>query len=187
MRVRCLPSSRAPIAIDWLKATPHNDNPVLTELGAVSIGSDKDVTVTVNTPNRKTSRAYSAATAITFSGGGVLTLTEDAATGATTLKGNLTGAGIADGEKSTSGTEHVLTSVEKADTTTWYESVGNYYRLYKKRYVVSGSATKTPRKIYWNQAGYDGPQVSIPTTTVGDLHIVYNSSFLEEVEEGVPA
>ena len=39
------------------------------------------------------------------------------------------------------------------DTDKWYQSVGNYYRLHKMRYVVSGSASKTPKKIYWNQAG----------------------------------
>ena len=73
------------------------------------------------------------------------------------------------------------------DTDKWYQSVGNYYRLHKMRYVVSGSASKTPKKIYWNQAGYPGPQVSIPTTTIGALHIVYNRSVPEEVEEGIPA
>jgi hypothetical protein len=80
------------------------------------------------------------------------------------------------------------TPSDHTDTDKWYQSVGNYYRLHKMRYVVSGSASKTPKKIYWNQAGYDGPQVSIPTTTIGALHIVYNKSFKEEVEgEGIPA
>jgi len=83
----------------------------------------------------------------------------------------------------------VLTDAEKADTDTWYESVGNYYQLYKKRYIVSGSAAKSPRKIYWNQAGYQGPQVTIPASSVGELKIVYNSSFQEKVDvkDGIPA
>ena len=83
----------------------------------------------------------------------------------------------------------VLTDAEKADTDTWYESVGNYYQLYKKRYIVSGSAAKSPKKIYWNQAGYGGPSVSIPASSVGELKIVFNSSFPEKVavEDGIPA
>ena len=82
-----------------------------------------------------------------------------------------------------------LSAEEKADTDTWFESVGNYYRLYKKRYIVSGSAAKSPRKIYWNQAGYLGPQVTIPASSVGELKIVFNSSFPETVpkEDGIPA
>ena len=76
---------------------------------------------------------------------------------------------------------------DKDDATKWHLSGGYHYRLYKKRYIVSGSAAKTPRKIYWNQAGYPGPQVNIPTTTVGDIHIVYNSSFPENVDIGTPA
>ena len=74
------------------------------------------------------------------------------------------------------------------DTDKWKESAGNYYRLHKMRYVVSGSASKTPKKIYWNQAGYNGPQVNIPDTAIGDLKIVYNKSFPEEVSgPGIPA
>ncbi|MBT5620023.1 MAG: hypothetical protein HOJ65_04550, partial [Verrucomicrobia bacterium] len=79
------------------------------------------------------------------------------------------------------------TPSDSTDTDKWHQSVGNYYRLHKMRYVVSGSASKTPKKIYWNQAGYDGPQVSIPTTTIGALHIVYNSNFPEDVAVGIPA
>jgi Skp family chaperone for outer membrane proteins len=86
-------------------------------------------------------------------------------------------------------TPATTTPTDSGDATKWYESVGNYYQLYKKRYVVSGSAAKTPRKIYWNQAGYQGPQVTIPASSVGELKIVYNSSFLERVpkEKGIPA
>ena len=45
------------------------------------------------------------------------------------------------------------------------------------RYVVSGSASKTPKKIYWNQAGYDGPQVSIPDTAIGDAEYRLQQEF----------
>ncbi len=76
---------------------------------------------------------------------------------------------------------------DSTDTTKWHESVGNFFRLHKKRYIVSGSATKAPKKIYWNQAGYDGPQVSIPITTIGAMKIVYNSNFPKEVSVGIPA
>ena len=84
-------------------------------------------------------------------------------------------------------TPHGTQPSDHDDTDKWHQSVGNYYRLHKMRYVVSGSASKTPKKIYWNQAGYPGPQVSIPTTTIGALHIVYNRSVPEKVEEGIRA
>lgn len=78
---------------------------------------------------------------------------------------------------------------DSGDATMWYQSGGNFFRLYKKRYIVSGSAAKAPRKIYWNQAGYIGPQVNIPASRIGKLEIVYNSSFPERVakENGIPA
>ena len=79
-------------------------------------------------------------------------------------------------------TPHSTQPSDHDDTDKWHQSVGNYYRLHKMRYVVSGSASKTPKKIYWNQAGYDGPQVSIPTTTIGALHIVYNRSVLRKLK-----
>ena len=73
------------------------------------------------------------------------------------------------------------------DASKWVLEGGKYYRLYQKRYLVSGSAAKEPRTIYWNTAGYNGPQVEIPTARIQDLKFVYNSTFPEEVENGIPA
>ena len=121
-----------PIEIRWRKATPHNVSPVVTVSGTVAQGTGVNVSVSA------TSLAFAKGTEITFSGGGVLKLTADAATGATTLTGDLTIANLSDSEQG-------------MDKLTWFESVGNYYQLYKKRYIVSGSASKNPRKMYWNQ------------------------------------
>ncbi len=159
-----------PIEIRWRKATPHDASPVVTVSGTVPEGAGVNVTVSATTI------AFAKGTEITFADGGVLKLTADAAIGATTLTGDLTVADLTDNEQG-------------MDTVAWYESVGNYYQLYKKRYIVSGSAAKSPRKIYWNQAGYQGPQVTIPASSVGELKIVYNSSFQEKVDvkDGIPA
>ena len=61
---------------------------------------------------------------------------------------------------------------------------GNYkYLLYTKRYVVSGSAVKAPRKIYWTERGFRrlGKPVAVPPTRVGGIHVVYNNNFPETV------
>ena len=58
---------------------------------------------------------------------------------------------------------------------------GNYFTLFSKRYLISGSAIKPPRTIYWSVGGYNGPAVSIPSQLVGDVHIVYNSDVPESV------
>lgn len=71
-----------------------------------------DVSVTVEA----TPLAYLSGEKLTFSGGGVLTLTVDALAGATTLTGNLTGADIADSETI-------------ANDTTTFGEVGSAYPL----------------------------------------------------------
>ena len=76
---------------------------------------------------------------------------------------------------------------DSSDTTKWLEDGGNWYRLYPKRYVVSGSAAKEPKTIYWNTAGYNGPSVMIPTASIQELEIVYNQAFPAEVANGTPA
>ncbi len=56
---------------------------------------------------------------------------------------------------------------------------GNYFRLYKTTYVVSGSPVKTPRKMYWTEKTFQnvGKIVTIPVARIGDVNIVYNNSF----------
>ena len=66
----------------------------------------------VSVPVAGLPRAYSSGNQIVFSGGGVLTLTADAPSGATTLTGDLAGADIADTETtSTGGTQGAGVSV----------------------------------------------------------------------------
>jgi hypothetical protein len=84
-------------------------------------------------------------------------------------------------------TPELETPSDASDGSKWVLDGGNYYRLYEKRYIVSGSAIKTPRTIYWNAAGYKGPAIKIPVSSVQDLQIVYNSAFEEFVEVGTPA
>lgn len=56
---------------------------------------------------------------------------------------------------------------------------GNYYRLFSKSYVISGSAVKTPRKIYWTEKSFQnlGKLVTVPTARVGAVAIAYNNNF----------
>jgi hypothetical protein len=72
-------------------------NPGVTVSGDVPQGSG------VNVPVSETSRVFPIGTQIAFSGGGLLTLTTEAATGATTLTGNLTDQDLSDGETANSG------------------------------------------------------------------------------------
>jgi hypothetical protein len=72
-------------------------NPGVTVSGVVTQGDGVDVTVSA------TSRAFPLGTQFAFSGGGLLTLTADADSGATTLTGNLTVGDLADGETANSG------------------------------------------------------------------------------------
>lgn len=72
-------------------------NPGVTVSETATQGTGVNVTVAT------TSRAFPSGTQIAFSGGGLLTLTEDAASGATTLTGDLTKADLAVGETANSG------------------------------------------------------------------------------------
>lgn len=63
---------------------------------------------------------------------------------------------------------------------------GNYqYLLYTKRYVVSGSAVKLPRKIYWTERSFSelGKLVVVPSARVNRIHVVYHNNFPETVAE----
>ena len=87
-------------------------NPGVTVSGAVTLGDGVDVTVSA------TSRAFPSGTQFAFSGGGLLTLTADAASGATTLTGNLTVGDLADGETANSGaTQDTLDDAAVIDIT----------------------------------------------------------------------
>ena len=61
---------------------------------------------------------------------------------------------------------------------------GNYYTLYASRYLVSGSAVKTPRKIFWTEDAFrsTGKPVAVPPGRVGVVNVVNNDDFPKRVE-----
>ena len=70
-----------------------------------------------------------------------------------------------------------------ANPQNYFVDGGNYYRLYPAQYVVSSSAIKAPRKIYWTERDFSklGVLVSVPTARVGAVNIVYNNNFPKTV------
>lgn len=62
---------------------------------------------------------------------------------------------------------------------------GNYFTLYKQRYLVSGSTIKTPRKMYWTEKTFrsTGKPVNVPAAQVGAVNVVYSNNFLRRVTE----
>ena len=66
----------------------------------------------------------------------------------------------------------------------WVQESGFYYRLFTGRYVVSGSAVKKPRTIYWTQGDFRvvGKPVTVPSARIGGVSIVFNNSFPERVD-----
>lgn len=56
---------------------------------------------------------------------------------------------------------------------------GSIYLLYSVRYVVSGSAVKPPRKMYWTEHEFRGlgKPIVVPAARVGGVNIVYNNNF----------
>jgi hypothetical protein len=82
-----------------------------------------------------------------------------------------------------------ITWIKAASTTTpptsglWLTNAGNYFRLFKADYIVSGAPVKPSRKIYWTERGFRnlGKPIAVPSARVGDLKIVYNNNFLRTV------
>ena len=77
------------------------------------------------------------------------------------------------------------TVAEPADYVTHPENYfldgGRYFTLFRKTYLVSGNAVKPPQKIFWTEAGFNGPPVNIPSERIDDVHVVYNSDVPEFV------
>lgn len=71
-----------------------------------------------------------------------------------------------------------------ADPENYSLESGAYYRLNPVRYIVSGSAAKTPRRIYWTRGVFQntGKPVTVPTARVGAVRVVYNPNFPAQVE-----
>jgi hypothetical protein len=70
----------------------------------------------------------------------------------------------------------------------YFEEGGNYFRLFTQQVVVSGSAVKQPRKIYWTGEGDPGRVVHVPKARIAGVNIIFNSEFPEHVpvSEGIP-
>lgn len=65
---------------------------------------------------------------------------------------------------------------------------GITYTVFTNRYLISGSAVKPPRLMYWTEGDFTrtGKRIQVPTARVGALHIVYNDSFPERVATAYP-
>ncbi len=64
------------------------------------------------------------------------------------------------------------------NTNRYYFDSGLYYTFSNATYIVSGSAVKPPRKIYWTEGVFraTGKPVAVPTARVGAVQIVYNTN-----------
>lgn len=65
---------------------------------------------------------------------------------------------------------------------------GITYTVFTRRYIISGSAVKTPRQMYWTEGDFTstGKRVSVPKGLVNEVKIVYNTAFPERVTTTFP-
>ncbi len=65
----------------------------------------------------------------------------------------------------------------------YYSVSGLYYSLTNVDYVVSGTAVKPPRKIYWTEGTFraTGKPVAVPSARVSAIKIAFNKAFPERV------
>ena len=58
------------------------------------------------------------------------------------------------------------------------EQPGGYFILTNTVYTISGTAVKTPQKIYWTEKSYQatGKLVDVPAARVGAVNVIYNST-----------
>lgn len=70
----------------------------------------------------------------------------------------------------------------------YIEVGGLFYRLYNKRYIISGSPVKAPKTMYWTEGEFHGVPVGIPETAISEVKVVYNSDVPRNVpvSEGTP-
>jgi len=59
----------------------------------------------------------------------------------------------------------------------------NSFLLYTENYIVSGSAAKPPRRMYWTQKGFQniGKPIVVPAARVGAVNIIYHNNFPQVV------
>ncbi len=79
----------------------------------------------------------------------------------------------------------VPTSYQNPGGTSFQTNGLSIYLLYTARYVVSGSAVKTPRKMFWTERDFRalGKPISVPAARVGGVAVVYNNNFPKTVAE----
>lgn len=66
-----------------------------------------------------------------------------------------------------------------ANPADYHAEGGLYFRLHNVTYIVSGSPSKPPRKLYWTEKSFQqiGKLVGVPTARVGGVQFVYNANF----------
>ena len=64
-------------------------------------------------------------------------------------------------------------------TASFQTNGANIFLLYTENYVVSGTAVKTPRKMYWTERSFrqTGRPIAVPGARVGAVNIIYNNNF----------
>lgn len=70
-------------------------------------------------------------------------------------------------------------------TTNYAFQSGYYYPLLTQNYLVSGTASKTPQKMYWTEGPFlsIGHPVTVPVDRVGEVNVIYNSTFPRRVAQ----
>ncbi len=70
-------------------------------------------------------------------------------------------------------------------TTNYSFQNGFYFPLLTQSYLVSGTPSKTPQKIYWTEGSFQniGHPVQVPAGAVGEVNVVYNNSFPRRVDQ----
>ncbi len=61
----------------------------------------------------------------------------------------------------------------------WEERVSG--NIFTQRYTISGSPAKPPKTIYWTERDFNGPLVAVPEERVGEVNIIFNNLFQEQV------
>ncbi len=71
----------------------------------------------------------------------------------------------------------------------YFVESGFYFPLKTVRYVVSGTAVKTPRKMYWTEETFSdlGRPVTIPNTRISAVNVLYSTRFPERVSSAYVA
>lgn len=68
---------------------------------------------------------------------------------------------------------------------THFKEGAAYFKLLSQRYIVSGSAVKTPQKMFWTEGVFrdTGKAVNVPSARVSAVKVVYNNNFPAKVAQ----